>query len=106
MTNKISGYSPAKPIVPVKSSNNGGTVADKLPTSDAPVAKSGAQGADQVTLTSSGRSLQKLEEAIANTPVVNTAKVAAVKQQLSSGTYQIDSGRVAGKLLQLDSRLK
>ncbi len=106
MTNKISGYSAPEPVVPVKSSNNGGTVADKLQSDGPAAAKSGTPAADQVTLTSSARSLQKLEETIASTPVVNTAKVAAVKQQLSSGTYQIDSSRVAGKLLQVDGGLR
>lgn len=105
MTNKISGYSPAEPVVPVKSSNSGGA-ADKLQNEGSAAAKSGVQGADQVTLTNSARSLQKIEETIANTPVVNTDKVAAVKQQLSSGTYQVDSGRVAGKLLQFESGLR
>jgi len=57
-------------------------------------------------LTTSARSLQKLEETIANTPVVNTSKVASVKQQLSSGSYQVDSARVAGKLLQFESGLQ
>jgi negative regulator of flagellin synthesis FlgM len=106
VTNKINGYSAAEPVVPVKSSNNGGTVADKSQSEATPAVASGTKGADQVTLTSSARSLQKIEEAIANTPVVNTDKVAAVKQQLSAGTYQIDSSRVAGKLLQFDSGLQ
>ena len=106
MTNKISGYSAPEPVVPVKSSNNGGTVADKLQNDGPAATKSGTPAGDQVTLTSSARSLQKLEETIASTPVVNAAKVAAVKQQLSSGTYQIDSSRVAGKLLQVDGGLR
>jgi negative regulator of flagellin synthesis FlgM len=106
VTNKINGYSPAEAVVPVKNSNNGGTGADKLQNDGSAAVASGTQGADQVTLTSSARSLQRIEETIANTPVVNTDKVAAVKQQLSSGTYQIDSGRVAGKLLQFERGLQ
>jgi negative regulator of flagellin synthesis FlgM len=50
--------------------------------------------------------LQKIEEAIAKAPVVDTAKVAAIKQAVSSGTYQIDTGRVADKLLQFERGLK
>ncbi len=106
MTNKINGYSPTEAVAPVKSSTSGATVADK-PQHDAPTAAtSTTQGADQLTLTTGARSLQKLEETIANTPVVNTAKVASVKQQLGAGTYQVDSARVAGKLLQFESGLQ
>jgi negative regulator of flagellin synthesis FlgM len=106
VTNKINGYSPTEAVAPVKSATNGAPVVDK-PQSDASTAAAATtQSADHVTLTTSARSLQKLEETIANTPVVNTAKVASVKQQLSAGTYQVDSGRVAGKLLQFESGLQ
>jgi negative regulator of flagellin synthesis FlgM len=37
--------------------------------------------------------------------VVNAAKVATVKRAVQSGTYQIDAGRVAAKLLQFDGEL-
>jgi negative regulator of flagellin synthesis FlgM len=104
VTDKISGYSPTEPVAPVKGSNSGGVAANKV--QDDAAAASGSQAGDQVTLTSSARSLQKIEETIAKTPVVDTVKVAAVKQQLSSGTYQIDAGRIADKLLQFESNLQ
>jgi negative regulator of flagellin synthesis FlgM len=66
----------------------------------------GATSTDHLTLTDSARSLQKIGEAIAKAPVVDTAKVAAVKQAISSGTYQIDAGRVADGLLQFERGLK
>ena len=106
MTNKISGYSTAEPVVPIKGSNSGGVVAEKAQNAPAAAAASSAQAADQVTLTSSARSLQKIEETIAKTPVVNTDKVKSIKQQLDAGTYKVDAGRVAGKLLQFESGLK
>ncbi len=106
MTNKINGYAPTEAVAPVKSSTNGATVADKPQNGASTAATSTTQRADQLTLTTGARSLQKLEETIANTPVVNTSKVAAVKQQLSAGTYQVDSGRVASKLLQFESALQ
>jgi len=106
VTNKINGYAPAEAVAPVKSSTNGAPVAEKPQSDTSAAATSSTQGADQLTLTTGARSLQKLEETIANTPVVNTSKVASVKQQLSSGTYQVDSGRVASKLLQFESGLQ
>lgn len=105
MTDKISGFSAAEPVAPVKGSNSNSAVTEKQndgAAAKAPAAKSG----DQVTLTSSARSLQKLEEAIAKTPVVNSGKVAAVKQSLNTGTYQVDAGRVADKLLKFERGLK
>ena len=105
MTDKISGLSTSEQVAPVKGSNSSGVVADKL-QGDGSAAASTAQTGDHVTLTTSGRAIQKLEEAVAKTPVVNPEKVAAVKQAVSSGSYQIDSNRVAGKLLQFERGLK
>ena len=106
MTDKISAYSTAEPVAPIKGSNGNGVVADKAQgeaqTAGLPKPKTG----DTVTLTSSARSLQKIEEAVAKAPVVNASKVAAVRQAISSGTYQIDAGRVADKLLNFERGLK
>jgi negative regulator of flagellin synthesis FlgM len=104
VTDKISAYSTTEPVAPIKGSNSNGVVTDKS-QSEAPAAGASQTG-DTVTLTSSARSLQKIEEAVAKAPVVNASKVAAMKQAINSGTYQIDSGRVADKLLQFESGLK
>ncbi len=65
----------------------------------------GSATADHVTLTDSAVTLQKLSAAVASAPVVNAAKVATVKQAVDSGTYQIDTTRVANKILGFDSTL-
>jgi negative regulator of flagellin synthesis FlgM len=105
VSSKISGYSTSEPLAPLKGSNTGAVAAEKS-TSEAAAASSTAQTGDHVTLTTSARSLQKLSEAIAQTPVVNSSKVASVKQAVDSGSYQVDAGRVADKLLQFESGLK
>jgi negative regulator of flagellin synthesis FlgM len=105
VTEKISGFSAAEPVAPVKGSNGNNAAIDRsreTSQDSAPAAQTG----DHVTLTSSARSLHKLEETIAKTPVVDTAKVAAVKQSISSGSYKIDAGRVADKLIQFERGLK
>jgi negative regulator of flagellin synthesis FlgM len=104
--NKISGYPAAAPLVPVKPAGNGGTTTDKPAADAATAATTAAQTGDQVTLTDSARSLQKFEEAVAKAPVVNVAKIDAVKRAVQGGTYQIDAGRVAVKILQFDGELK
>ena len=108
MPDKISGYKATQPLAPVKGSKANTPVADQSGSDAATGAASTAtsQSSDHVTLTDSARSLQKIEEAIAKAPVVDTAKVAAIKQAVSSGTYQIDTGRVADKLLQFERGLK
>ena len=104
MSDKISGISTNEPVAKPTGSG-GGVVADKSQgEASAPAATSQTQ--DHVTLTDSARSLQKIEEAVAKTPVVNANKVAAAKQAISSGTYTINAGRVAGKMLAYERGLK
>jgi negative regulator of flagellin synthesis FlgM len=102
---KISGLPTSEPLAPPKGSNTGGVAADRTPT-DSPAANSTAQTGDHVTLTASGRSLQKLSEAIAQTPVVNAAKVSSIKEAVNSGSYAIDASRIADKMLQAERGLK
>ncbi len=105
MTDKIRGFSTAEPVAPVKGSNSNAVVSDKS-QNEASGPAPAAQAGNQLTLSDSARTLQKIEEVVAKTPVVDSQKVAAVKQSISAGTYQIDSGRVAGKILQFESGLK
>jgi negative regulator of flagellin synthesis FlgM len=100
---KIHGFTTSEPVAPPKGSSTGGVVADKSQSDQASVA---SQTGDHVTLTTSARSLQKLSEAIAQAPVVNAEKVSSVKQAVNGGTYQVDSGRVADKMLQFEKGLK
>ena len=106
MTDKISAYSTTEPVAPIKGSNSGSVVTDKSQGEASAAGVSTPQSGDTLTLTDSARSLQKIEQAIAKAPAVDAAKVAAVKQAIQSGTYQIDAGRVADKLLQFENGLK
>lgn len=106
MPAKISGYPASEPLAPLKGSNSGGVVADKAHSDASAAPAPTSQTGDHVTLTDSARSLQKLSEAVAQAPVVDAAKVASIKQALNSGTYQIDAGRVADKILQSERGLK
>jgi len=103
---KISGVSTSEPLAPPKGSNTGSVVADRSQNEASAAAAATAQTGDHVTLTDSARALQKLSDAIAQVPVVNSTKVAAIKQALSSGTYKVDSASVATKLLQFEGGMK
>ena len=97
---KIHGFNASDAAAPVKGSSGGVSAADK--NRGAAAGTTAAPSADHVTLTGSARILQKLSEAVAGAPVVNAAKVAAVKQAVQTGSYQVDSGRVADKLLNFE----
>ncbi|MHB8723104.1 MAG: flagellar biosynthesis anti-sigma factor FlgM [Steroidobacteraceae bacterium] len=106
MSNKISGYNPTDAAAPVKGPSSAAQTADKNQGAAASAAATPPPAADQVTLTGSAHTLQKLSEAVAAAPVVDAAKVATVKQAVQSGTYKVDAGRVADKLLKFDYGLK
>jgi negative regulator of flagellin synthesis FlgM len=101
----ISGYSTSEPLAPPKGSSTSGVAADKPDTGTA-APSSSSQTGDQVTLTTSARSLQKLSDAVTQAPVVDSAKVSAIKQALANGSYQVDAGRVADKMIQFENGLK
>ena len=106
MPSKISGLPTSEPLAPLKGSNTGSVAAADKAQVDGQAPSPSSQTGDQVTLTTSARSLQKLSDAIAQTPVVDSAKVASIKQALSSGTYTIDASSIADKMLQAESGLK
>jgi negative regulator of flagellin synthesis FlgM len=101
---KISGLPTSEPLAPLKGSNTGSVAAADKASTDTPAASTST--GDQVTLTTSARSLQKLSDAIAQTPVVDAAKVASIKQALAGGTYTINASSIADKMLQAERGLK
>jgi negative regulator of flagellin synthesis FlgM len=101
--NKISGYSSTDAIATVKVTA-GNQAADKPQTVSNAAAPAAA--ADQLTLTASARSLQQIEAAVGKAPVVDPAKVDAIKQAVQGGTYHVDAASVASKILSFESGLK
>jgi flagellar biosynthesis anti-sigma factor FlgM len=101
MSNKITGYGPTTTVV------TGGTRTTATPGAhgDAQKTNPAAQSGDSVTLTNSARTLQKLGEAIAATPVVDGNRVDAIKNRIATNTYKVDSLKVAAKLLISDGEL-
>ena len=106
MTSKIDGYKTSQQLVSSTPKGAKGTAVAKSAAASGGAEATEAGTADQVTLTQSARNLQKVAEAVASTPVVNAGKVAAAKLAISNGTYKVDSGRVADKILQFENLLK
>jgi negative regulator of flagellin synthesis FlgM len=59
-------------------------------------------GTDSVHITDSARQLAGLEQAIREIPDVDTQRVATLQQSIEHGQYQVDAGRIADRLLQLE----
>ncbi len=101
MVNKIDGISGQRPPAPNPSQQNART--DR---SDTERARSQAQSSsDQLNLTSSAQLLKELGEAVAASPDADPSRIEAIKQAIADGSYDIDSGRIADKLLNLEDQL-
>jgi negative regulator of flagellin synthesis FlgM len=55
---------------------------------------------DSVHLGSASAQLHSLEKSIASSPVVDSKKVAAIKQAITEGRFQINSGVVADGIIE------
>lgn len=106
MTSKIDGYKSSQPLISSGSKGAKAASADKSGGATRAAATSESGGADQVTLTQSALNLQKVAAAVANAPVVDAQKVESIKLAINSGTYKVDAGRIADKILQFEKLLK
>jgi negative regulator of flagellin synthesis FlgM len=76
--------------------------ADSQGQSRAAATGQSAAARDTVRITQSGLLMSKLEELVQGTPVVDHERVAAIKDSLASGTYEIDDQQVADRLLRFE----
>jgi negative regulator of flagellin synthesis FlgM len=65
-----------------------------------PEPKIQTQVGDRVDLSPSFRMIKKIEQVALSAPDIRADKVAALKKKVESGTYQVNSDEVAGKMLQ------
>jgi negative regulator of flagellin synthesis FlgM len=75
-------------------------------TAATPAASSApGQTAESVQITDAARQMNSLSQAIGAVPEVDTQRVSALAQSIDQGQYQINSGRIADRLLQLEGDL-
>jgi negative regulator of flagellin synthesis FlgM len=70
--------------------------------SDRAVPAPTAAPVESVALTEGARQMQDLQAAVAATPVVDTDRVAALREAIANGSYRIDPQRIADGLLAQD----
>ena len=58
-----------------------------------------AASSDSVSLSGQAQALRQLEENIKASSGVDTEKVAAIKQEIAEGRYQVDAGAIADSML-------
>jgi len=62
-------------------------------------ADAGRPEADQVSLSDSGRQMQALEQGVAESSGVDQERVAALRDAIERGDYEVDAGRIADALI-------
>ena len=65
----------------------------------------GSSSGDTVNVSRSGLLMSRLQEVVHSTPVVDPQRVAALKNAVSSGSYEIDNQKTADKLLRFERNL-
>lgn len=101
MTNKIGGYG-NRPV----HNGTGKTVSrERDAGTSASQSADAGKAATPVRITDQARQLAALERAVQDAPVVNDARVAAVRTAIEEGRYEVAPERIADKLLRMEQEL-
>ncbi len=63
------------------------------------------KSADSLTLTDSVMNLKKLEDSIAQLPIMDIQKVERIQNQIKDGSYQIDAEKIADRIIEMERAL-
>lgn len=98
MSTKITGYQ-NRPVQ-VGAEKSAGRSRDAVVDAAAKAAP-----ASPVRITEQARQLAALEAAVQSAPIIDELRVAAIRQAIEEGSYEVSPERIADKLLQMDQDL-
>jgi len=78
---------------------------DSNATSTTESKKSSAQQ-DAVSLSQQSKSVSKLQKEMATSPAYDSAKVAAIKEAITNGSYKIDPEKLADNIIKFENELQ
>lgn len=88
-----------------RSRSSAPVVAPNAKAPSAPAAKAEPSSKDNVVLSSEAQNLVRLQTKISNLPDVNMDRVAAIKQAIAEGRFEINPERIAENMLNQDELL-
>lgn len=74
------------------------------PASEPVQAAPQAENGESVRLSAQAQQLQQITDQLREQPEVDAARVESLRQAIADGSYQVDSDRLAGKLLAFESQ--
>ena len=84
----------------IKSVSSGSVSGGASRTGKSTAGGAGTGGGDRVDLSPMSSQLQAIESSMADTPVVDSARVAEIRQAIAEGRFKINPDAVADSLLQ------
>ena len=102
MTNKIGGYGNR----PVHNGTDKSVSRERDAGTSASKSAEASKASTPVRITEQARQLAALERAVQDTPVVNEARVAAIRLAVEEGRYEVVPERIADKLLRMEHELR
>jgi negative regulator of flagellin synthesis FlgM len=84
----------------IKSVTSGAVGGGARPGKGTASAPSSSGGGERVQLSPLSSQLQAIESSMADTPVVDSARVAEIKQAIADGRFKVNANAVADQLLQ------
>lgn len=102
MTSKIGGYGDR----PVHTGTGKSVSRERDAGTSVSQSADAGKAATPVRITEQARQLAALERAVHDAPIVNDARVAAVRLAIEEGRYEVVPERVADKLLRMEQELR
>ncbi len=93
------------PMLPQPPSGQGSPTQNATGTTGTEAASGSAGADDRVQLTDSAKAMQEAARTH-NGAEVDTKKVEQLRQALANGSYKVDPGRIADRMLSLEDQLK